>query len=59
MRGVLARIGGRVDHLATIVGAGKTEFPSLKCQEREFRARITSFRGFDRLSRDELHRREA
>jgi hypothetical protein len=39
------------------LGAGESEAERLKRQERALRARITSFRASDRISRDELHRR--
>jgi hypothetical protein len=37
----------------------ESEFDRLKRQEREIRESITAFRGADRLSRDEVHDRNA
>ena len=39
------------------LAAGESQTERLKRQERELRARITKFRGSDRLARDEVHRR--
>ncbi len=39
------------------LGGTESEFERLKRLERDARARITTFRAADRLSRDEIHRR--
>lgn len=39
------------------LGSGESESERLRRLERELRARITEFRGGDRVSRDELHAR--
>ena len=41
------------------LGSAESETQRLKRQEREFRERITTFRGGDRLSRDDMYRRDA
>ena len=40
------------------LGSGETESERLKREERALRQRITAFRASDRLSRDDLHRRD-
>ena len=40
------------------LGSGETETERLKREERALRERITIFRASDRLSRDDLHRRD-
>lgn len=52
-------VSALVKQYLTRLGSGETEMERLKRQERELRARITGFRAADRLSRDEVHRREA
>ncbi len=39
------------------LGSGESQVERLKREERLLRERITSFRGSDKLSRDELHDR--
>jgi hypothetical protein len=41
------------------LASGESETEQLKRQERELRERITDFDASDRLSRDDVHRREA
>jgi len=41
------------------LGSGESETERLKRQECELRERITDFDASDRLSRDDVHRREA
>ena len=41
------------------LGSGESETERLKRQERELRERITDFDASDRLSRDDVHRRDA
>ena len=41
------------------LGPGESETERLKRQERELRERITDFDASDRLSHDDVHRREA
>lgn len=41
------------------LASGESETDRLKRQERELRERITEFDASDRLSRDDVHRREA
>ena len=40
------------------LGSGESAFDRLKRQERELRAQITNFDASNRLSRDEIHRRD-
>jgi hypothetical protein len=39
------------------LGSGETQTERLKREERALREQITAFRAFDRVSREELHRR--
>jgi hypothetical protein len=39
------------------LGSGESETQRLKREERALREQIVAFRAFDRLSRDDLHRR--
>ncbi len=41
------------------IGSGESEFERLRRQERELRGKVTNFNAADRLSRDEVHRRDA
>ena len=41
------------------LASGESETERLKRQERELRERITDFDASDRLSRDDVHRRDA
>lgn len=41
------------------IGSGESEFERLRRQERELRGKVTNFDAADRLSRDEVHRRDA
>jgi hypothetical protein len=41
------------------LGSGESESDRLKKAERALRAQITGFRASDRLSRDQLHERDA
>jgi len=41
------------------LASGETETERLKREERGLREQITAFRASDRLSRDEIHRRDA
>jgi Family of unknown function (DUF6364) len=40
------------------IGSGESEFERLKRQESELRGKVMNFDAADRLSRDEIHRRE-
>ena len=40
------------------LGAGESEFERLKRLELELRSKVTKFSASDRLSRDEIHRRD-
>jgi len=52
-------VSALVKQYLTQLGSGETETERLKRQERELRARIAGFRAADRLSRNEVHRRDA
>jgi hypothetical protein len=53
-------VSALVKRYLTELGAEETEFQRLKRQEHELRARIPAgFRAADRLSRDEVHERNA
>jgi plasmid stability protein len=53
-------VSALVKRFLTELGAGETEFQRLKRQERELRTRIPAgFRAADRLTRDEVHERNA
>jgi len=52
-------VSALVKQYLTQLGSGETETERSKRQERELRARITGFRAADRLSRNEVHRRDA
>ena len=41
------------------LGSSETKTERLKREERGLREQITAFRASDRLSRDEIHRRDA
>ena len=51
-------ISALVKRYLTALGAGETETERLKREERALREQITGFRASDRLSRDDVHRRE-
>lgn len=51
-------VSALVRKFLTELGTGETEFERLKRLERELAAKITNFSGSDRLSRDEIHRRD-
>jgi Family of unknown function (DUF6364) len=40
------------------IGSGESEFERLKRQESELRGKVMNFDAADRLSRNEIHRRE-
>jgi hypothetical protein len=52
-------VSALVKRFLTELGSGETEFERLKRLEREMRERITNFSAADRLSRDDVHRRDA
>jgi len=51
-------ISALVKRFLTELGSGESEAERLKKEERALRERITKFRASDRLSRDDLHRRD-
>jgi hypothetical protein len=52
-------VSALVKQFLSDVAADETDAERLKRRERELRAAITAFRAADRLSRDEVHAREA
>ena len=40
------------------LAAGESDYERLKREERELREQVISFRGSDRLSREDVHKRE-
>ena len=51
-------ISALVKRFLTELGSGESEAERLKKEERALREKITKFRASDRLSRDDLHRRD-
>ena len=51
-------VSGLVKRFLTELAAGESNAEQLKRQERALRERIVAFRGGDRLSRDDVHRRD-
>ena len=51
-------ISALVKRFLTDLGSGESEAERLKKEERALREKITMFRASDRLSRDDLHRRD-
>ncbi|MBS0638292.1 MAG: hypothetical protein JSS43_00380 [Proteobacteria bacterium] len=50
-------VSALVRQYLTELGAGESEFERLKRLEKEMAAKVKSFSASDRLSRDEIHRR--
>jgi phage shock protein A len=51
-------VSGLVKRFLTELAAGESNAEQLKRQERALRERIVAFRAGDRLSRDDVHRRD-
>ena len=51
-------VSGLVKRFLTELAAGESDAEQLKRQERALRERIVAFRAGDRLSRDDVHRRD-
>jgi len=51
-------VSGLVKRFLTELAAGESDAEQLKRQERALRERIVAFRAGDRLSREDVHRRD-
>jgi len=51
-------VSGLVKRFLTELAAGESDAEKLKRQERALRERIAAFRAEDRLSREDVHRRD-
>jgi phage shock protein A len=51
-------VSALVKRFLTELASSESQVERLKREERELRERISSFRAADRLSRDNIHRRE-
>jgi hypothetical protein len=51
-------VSGLVKRFLTDLASGESDTDRLRREERELRERISTFRAKDRLSRDDVHRRD-